>query len=275
MIKLQYVASSGNVYDLNSNGILTRSGNFHKWAWGTDAVALQYGERIAQFRRDAATYQAELVLHGTELARRAKVDALHQDMERDIRNATPGRLIWRDWYIPCYALESSTEATDIRSWTSNTVSFFCPRPFWIREESHSFLVAEGGDGEFLDYLYDYDYDYYKGTPGAYTWTRTFPFASDFEITIYGAVTDPAIYINGHLYELYTTINSGAYVKIDSRSHKITLVQSNGAEVNLFDARNKSSDIFQRVPGKTLSILWSGTFGFDITIYSERSEPTWS
>lgn len=275
MIKLQYIASSGNVYDLNAGQILTRTANFHKWAWGTEAVALQYGQRIAQFRKDAATYSAELILRGPQIHRRAIMDQLHEDMERDVKNQTPGRLIWQDWYIPCFALESSTEPDAIREWTSNTVSFLCPRPFWVREEKKIFIPASGDDlSGFLDYDYDYDYDFYKGTPGLEVWARTFPFSADFKIVIFGPITDPAIYVNGHVYQLLTEIYAGDYVTINSSDHTIILTQNNGTTVNLFDQRNKTSDIFERIPGGTITIIWSGLFEFEMTIYDERSEPTW-
>lgn len=402
MIKLQYVASSGNIYDLNSNGILTREANFHSWAWQASGVALQYGQRLVQFTRDAVTYTADLVLKGPKPQRQAILEALHEDMERDVRLQTPGRLIWQSWYIPCYAVESTTEPQANR--TDNTVGFFCPRPFWVREravhfekskdeysyqpiyapeeiafsvggttngvdklhtvydileqtriganfeieietlgtyqvqllagdpgtlpkfvksadtDGDSVYTLEADDGtvlrlyrgrrapsqpktsiftyakgsvsgiqmlgvtfsiqvrdlptDFLDYPIEYDYDFYKGANGAETIARDFPFAADFKMDIFGPAASPAVYINGHEYGIDYTIDAGAYATIDSRNNTVILTQADTTKTNIFDYRKKDSNVFAEIPGGTLSVIWSGEFGFDLTIFEERSEPTW-
>jgi hypothetical protein len=37
-------------------------------------------------------------------------------------------------------------------------------------------------------------------------------------------------------------------------------------------RNKAESVFEQIPAKSLSLSWPGTFGFDLTLYEERSEP---
>lgn len=289
MIELKYVASSGNEYHLNTDGILTRAANYHAWSWAPRGTDLKYGQRVADFGRDAVTYQAELVFNATRLARRSMIDAMHLDMEKDIRDMKPGRIYWRDWYIECYINGSSTAPDDIGAWTDNTIEIFCPYPFWIREETRSFLPSSqsmagsaiagsaqaSGGSEGLDYPYDYPYDYFIGNPGAETWVRTHPFAANFKLTIYGAVQDPQIYINSHEYSFAGGLSATQYAVIDSRNNTIVKYFANGATQNYFDRRNKVSNIFEKIPGGSLDIVWSGAFGFDLTIYDERSEPTWS
>ena len=91
------------------------------------------------------------------------------------------------------------------------------------------------------------------------------------MVIYGQAVNPRIVINGYAYVLYTTIPAGSYVIIDSRKRTITLYTA-GQKTNLFNFRNKTDSIFKRIPGGNLTIVWDATFGVDITIFHERSEP---
>ena len=46
----------------------------------------------------------------------------------------------------------------------------------------------------------------------------------------------------------------------------------GQKINAFDLRNKEESVFEQIPPGKLALDWSGTFGFDLTLYEERSEP---
>ena len=56
--------------------------------------------------------------------------------------------------------------------------------------------------------------------------------------------------------------------------KKTVMQFNtdGTQSNIFNLRNKTDSIFQKIPGGNLRISWDATFGVNITIHRERSEP---
>ena len=68
---------------------------------------------------------------------------------------------------------------------------------------------------------------------------------------------------------------GEYMVIDSRSKKVYKVKNNGEKVNLFHARGRDFYIFEKIPSGIMAVSWSGEFGFDITLLSERSEPVWT
>ncbi len=273
-VDLRYVASSGRSYNLRSDTLKTRSGaNFHEWSWGVNAVSLQYGARVSAFTRPAAVYEATLSLFGTSKEKIALLEALHDDFELDVRNLTPGRLIWNDYYIECYAKESSTKPDDSNMIVDNTVTFYCPYPFWIKEEKRSFYPqAVNADEEFLDYPHDYPYDFYSGEAGSATWQTDFPFKSDFKMVIYGPVTNPKVVINDHIYQILDDLEETEYVIIDSKLATIEKVTASGHMINAFDLRNKESSVFEQLPAETLYLSWPGTFGFDLTLYEERSEP---
>lgn len=275
-MKLQYVASSGTTYDLRTRKFIrTREANFHAWTWNPVGTELQYGTRVANFSKEAAVYTAVLVFEGSPLQRKATIEDLHEDFEADIRNKTPGKIVWGDYYIECYITESSTAPDDRPVWTDNEISIYCPYPFWIKENKRSFLPSSGPVGQtFLDYTFDYEYDYYY-KPGTATWLRSFPFAAEFRMVVYGPCANPIVNINGYPYQFFDTVLENEYVVIRSRQNTIFKFYQNGTYTNLFNKRNKEESIFQQIPGGTLTMNWSGDFGFDLTIYEERSEPRWS
>ena len=275
-VPLKYIASSGNEYNLKCDGIKTKTANYHKWSWGVRGTTLQFGMRVSGFSRVAATYSTKLIFTGTYAARKELIDSLHEDFELDVRNMEPGRIVWGDYYIECYIQASSTQPNKNNFWTDNDITIYCPHPFWIRELTRTFMPQEAPDDQtFLDYEYDHDYDYYYGNPGIAIWQTGFPFPSEFKMTIYGPVSAPRVLINGYPYQFFDTLEDGEYVVIDSRTNKITKYLITGQKVNIFDLRNKQQSIFEAVPGGDLTLNWSGQFGFDITLYNERSEPRWT
>ena len=273
---LKYVASSGNEYDLKTNGIITKEANYHVWEWGIDGTDLQYGVRIADFLREAAVYTTQIIFDGLPKERKEIVERLHEDFEFDVREKKPGRIIWGDYYIDCFITASSTQPGNFNWWTENDITIYCPLPFWTKEDTrHFFGRSSAGGDEFLDYEHDYDYDYYIGDPGVATWNTNFPFESDFRLTVFGPVSNPRILINGYPYQFNDTLEAGEYATIDSRDNTLIKVTTAGRHESIFDTRNKAQSIFQKVPGGELFLNWSGLFGFDLTLYEERSEPRWN
>lgn len=274
-VPLIYRASSGKEYNLKTDGIRTKTANYHKWTWSAVGTALQYGFRVSNFKRDPAIYTTRLIVTGTTEARKSMLENLHEDFERDIRNQTPGRIIWGDYYIDCYVQTSSTEPDTNPIWTDNEVTFYCPYPFWIEEVTKSFTPQEMPETEFLDYDYDFDYDYAYGNIGSAIWQRDFPFVSEFMMTIFGPVASPRISINGHPYQVNITLDEGEYLTIDSRKHTVTYQPLTGEKQNAFDLRDKVYSVFDPIPGGDIAMNWTGLFGFDLTLYQERSEPRWT
>lgn len=270
-VPIKYVASSGNTYDLITNGIKHREANYYSWAWDVEGTKLQFGERVADFSREAATYDTELIFYGSEQRRRTLVQNLHDDFENDVRTKRAGKIIWGSYYLECYITESSTEPTEVGTWTSNKISIYAPYPFWVQDFKVSLPASQETASGFLDYPYDYPYDYAAPTMGTRHIQTNFPFESEFEMVIYGLAVNPRVVINDYAYALYATIPQGAYVIINSRQKTIMMYQ-NGTRTNMFNFRNKTASIFQRITGGDLTISWDSSFGVDLTIYHERSEP---
>lgn len=276
-VLLEYAASSGNVYDLKSKGLIrTKTANYHRWNWGVNGTALQYGTRVSGFTRDAAVYSTRLIFDGPFATRKELIENLHEDFELDVRTMTPGRINWGDYFINCFIQSSSTEPDPVMYWTDNDVDIYCPHPFWTRELTKEFRVHEAEeDSGFLEYSFDYDYDYFAGQQGTEIWITKNPFPADFRMTVYGPVADPRVVVNGYPYQFFDTLEPSEYVVIDSRAHTVTKYLANGTTQNIFDKRNKAESIFQQIPAGDLIVNWTGLFGFDITLLIERSEPRWT
>lgn len=274
MVNITYTASSGHVYDLQAT-ILQREANYHIWEWLPVVTDLQYGAKVSAFGRGPAVYTTQLVFRGPHNQRKALIDALHEDFELDVRTLRPGRITWGEYYIDCFISSSSTHPDDEHLWTDNDISIYCPRPFWVKEDRRTFVPQETpGAQTFLDYEFDYEYDYFYGNPGIAIWQTGNPFKSDFQLIIFGPVIDPRILINGYPYQVFDTLEGTDRLTIDSRKNTVIKTLSNGTEVNDFDSRNKTESVFEQIPGGTLTLNWSGAFGFDLVLYEERSEPRW-
>ena len=269
---IQYIASSGHTYNLIADRIRHKSANYHTWAYKVQGTKLQYGARVADFAKDPATYETELILTGGERHRQALINALHDDFETDIRNKKTGRLIWGDYYIDCYIIESNTAPTDYLTQTSNKISIYAPYPYWVQEYKVELYPSQESQSGFLDFPFDFPFDFTAPVIGETTVKSDFPYDSEFEMVIFGPAVNPRVTINGYSYVLYASIPSGAYVVINSRQHTVMQFNTNGTQSNIFNLRNKTDSIFKKIPGGNLNIAWDATFGVNITIYRERSEP---
>lgn len=267
-MNISYIASSGNIYSLTARA-LTRSANYHTWEFEAQATELQYGERVSAFGKKASTYQTTLVVRGSIVQRRAMLTALHDDFENDIRNMSAGRIVYGDWYCDCFITASTTSPDDdYDQWTENTITIYVPSGFWIREESKSFTEPSAVASEYLDYEFDYEYDYAPPAANQIVWETDSPFASEFELKIYGACVNPRVIINGYPYIVYASIAEGDTLVINSKNHTVMC-----GSTNLFDSRNKVQSVFEKIPAGSLTLTWGG-FPFDLTLYEERSEPKW-
>ena len=136
--------------------------------------------------------------------------------------------------------------------------------------SNSFAYSEHG----RDYPYDYAYDYAIAINGRNIVCDSVG-KNEFRLLIYGQAVNPSVSIGGHQYAINGTIAAGETLLIDSITKTITLTTANGNKVNWYDKRNRSSYIFEHIPSGQNAVLWSGAFGFDLTVIEKRSEPKWT
>lgn len=199
--------------------------------------------------------------------------------EEDIFKNTPGKFYIGDFYLPCYFVESGKTG-----WRNGVISsrsdfsLISERGMWIRETSYVFRMDAGMlssiGNQNLDYAYDYPFDYANGMTGRKI-NNTGITGTDFEITIYGACLNPSVNIGGETYRVYTSLDTGEYMKINSITKKIYKVKVNGETVNQFHLRDREPQTyFRKIKPGINAVTWSGAYGVDITLFEERSEPEW-
>lgn len=271
MIPVTYISSAGNIYQLNSkNGVVHKKLPYRAWSWNVSGTKLEQGVRVSGFTRTAAQYKSDLLFYGTKEEQENLVNDLHDDFEGDMRRKQTGRIVIGNQYLDCYV--TSVNARYNNGCTTDSIQIYAPYPYWRQEQKIALEASEIVSGEFLDYPYDYPYDYTAPVMGEKVVKSDFPFTSEFQMVIYGLAVNPRITINGYPYVLYATIPAGAYVIVDSRQKSVMMYNADGTRTDLFNFRNKADSIFQKIPAGNLTITWGATYGVDITVFRERSEP---
>lgn len=201
--------------------------------------------------------------------------------EADTVSEVRGRLYIGEYYLSCNVISSDKSFwKEMFNGVEISVKLLVPYPYWCHEETKSFLKGNPGmidedTEEYLSYPYGYPYKYPMPRNAGYIQNDHYA-ACDFKMIIYGPCTNPAIRINGHLYEVITTLYTGEYMVIDSRDNTVIRHMNDGRTENLFNWRNTDSSLFEKIPSGRCSVLWNvEALGFDITLFQERSEPKWS
>ena len=264
--------------------------NFCQWPYmvtGGDLFDGDYdsvdeNDHIQEFERKITDYSLDIEINARGGAFQKAVDYLEDVAEKDIINVTPGKLYVGNSYLKCWLTGTWKDrwVNDLFS-ISNSLTVTSDYPYWITEESFSFLRASqsGAVSPWLDYPYDYPYEYSKVRNVQYIQNSNYT-ASGFRITIYGPCINPLIRIAGHVYELQTTLYESEYAIIDSstrysKDRKIVKVKADGSQEDIFNSRNKASDIWQKIPAGRSIVSWNGAFGFDVVLFNERGTPRWT
>lgn len=200
--------------------------------------------------------------------------------ESDTVSEVQGRLYIGEYYLSCNVISSDKSFwKEMFDGVEISVKLLVPYPYWCHEETKSFLryneMIEKSADDFLSYPFSYPYRYSMPRNSGFIQNDHYA-PCDFQIIVYGPCTDPSVRIAGHLYEVITTLYSGEYMVIDSRDNTVTKYKNDGSTENLYNSRRKDIRVFEKIPSGRLSVLWNiEAFGFDITLFQERSEPKWS
>lgn len=208
---------------------------------------------------------------------RNAVNRLFDVINYDVSVSETGRLYTdTGYYIECQILESGKE-----NWQSNPAFMYnsfklvIPNYAWKRELKKDFYPQpEVIANEGLDFETDFPFDFASTEIGSEIWEIDTEKSSHFKMIIYGPVTDPKVTVNGYPYQVFTKLESSDYLEIDSRNYTITKHMASGSTANLYNSRQFVPSIFEKIPGGKLRIAWNGLFGFELCVYTERSEPKW-
>lgn len=279
MIEIQYASSDGKEYNLVGDRMRATSGYFHEYEWKPMTTDQEIGADVYGFEKEPKTYQITLTFRGPLEERKAKMDELTNSFEYDIVNKTPGRIWFGRYYIDCYIKDAASKVSATKNnWTDMEIGIYCPYPMWAVEETKNFYPDSADKAEqyeFLDYPYGYPYDYSRPSSGRQHWYVDHYRSSNFHMTIYGPCANPRITIAKQIYQVYDTLETNEYIEINSRKKTIIKRLANGTEQNIFYKKATGNSVFTEIPAGDLLISWSGEFGFDITVFKERSVPEWT
>lgn len=269
---LIYTSSNGNSFDLKVSPLRTRTANYHNFEWSPQEIKQQYGAKVYRFDRGTKSYETELSVFGSLEDKKTYLNILHAAFDHDIATMTPGRITHGMYYIECFITASSTYYED--PWTQNVLTIYCPYPFWRRDIDYNLKVAEIDEYDWLDFPFGFPYDYRATLPGYAAIQNPGVKPAEWQIKIKGYAQNPIVIIGDLTVGVNAIIGAGEELVISSSDKTIIKYNSYGIKTNLFNARLKDKSIFEPIPYGDHSVMWSGTFDIDLTIYEERSEPLW-
>lgn len=231
--------------------------------------------RILSFKKKIKKYKLPVVIMcNTEEEAAQRKNALFEITEKDVLTKQHGTLQIGDYKLQCYIQESKkSNYLENKKYMTVQLTILTDKPYWLKETVFRFR-SHTSVNEFLDYPHDYSYDYMNSL-ALKNFINTNFTASNFKIIIYGAVENPQLIINKHVYEVETTLVANETLTIDSFSKTIEQVSVAGTKYNKFNSRNKDSYIFEKIASGSCAVLPSADFNFDIIIYEERGEPKWT
>lgn len=206
----------------------------------------------------------------------AASDRFFEVTEKDILKNKKGKLYFDGSYVLCN-LVGSVKSDWYREvgFHVNNIRLVTDQPVWITEKHFSFQkkTAKEKIFEHLDYPYDYPHDL-LAEPYGLDKIEGGSSDSHFKMTIYGPAVFPEIFINGYKHRVNTVVAEGEYLTIDSREETVVRCMIDGTKINEFDNRDHDHSVFKKIPAGTVEVEWAGSFGWDITLFEERSEPRW-
>lgn len=279
MRSLKYVNSAGEEVNLSGDGIICSLAGMDDWELDYRSL----NGRSAGFRLKPKAYNMTLVFasRSTDAGLRSR-DRLFEAANRDIEARSPGRLYDGEWYVECYLAASSKDGLwHMGRSASCSVKVLMDDPAWTREHLSSYWAPNKGSTGSLDYPHNYPYNYRARTIYNRVIENPGIAPAPLRLVIYGPVDEPRATIGGNVYEVAAPLSEGDLLIVDGKDKTVTLVRNGGGVENAFGKRvgiqkeGSGSYLFQRIPPGLSSVNWSGTFGFDATVYERRIERRWS
>lgn len=273
-MEIYYINGNGEKLDFMEWPYLIQGHDLfnHGWSYATSA------QKVVRFYKDITEKSITLnISAATQESYYAALNHFSEVVEKDVVNNRAGYLYVGDQYLRCnMAASEKTEWTKGVDYLKNSVAIVPRYPFWICEQKYLFRYIVSPDKIFLDYPLDYPYDYAsEHDTHKDVINNTHYCACHFQAIFYGPCIDPAFVVDSHPYAVMTTLEEGEYLRLDTRDRTITKVTNTGDEVNEFNNQRRDVSIFEKISPGLHTVTWNGTYGIDVVLYEERSEPKWS
>lgn len=272
--KFYYINNVGDRIDFGQRGVIANYNDLRDYSWSYEVV----NDKISGFSKGVGTKNLPTTFIGgnEEFCRRRRNEAF-VIFEKDILAFKKGKLYIGEYYLNCFIFGTENDKyKENGRYLETTFKIATDDLDWHRDVTQQFFAtaSTSSSSSGFDYPYGYPYDYGANVVREKELFNDSDFESDFTMVIYGPCTDPMVTIGGHRYQVLDTISSDEIITIDSKKKTLIKTTSSREEINIINKRYKKESIFEKIPGKETNINWDGTFGFDITIHYNRSEPVW-
>ena len=270
--------SSGKEMLLNTYEIGIGSGNPYSTIWKYSSLKMRFGIEIECFEKEPILIPITFRFRGSKKTIAANLNEFFSECEKDIIEKKPGIFTVNEWNLSGFFVERESVPSDKFYGNELSTTFLAPYPFWIQEESFS-IAPSTIDNDIANakgYPMRYPYSFARTRKANRIHIDHYT-ESNFKLVIFGPTDRVQITIAGHPYIVEYPIAEGEYMVIDSRpvapiGKQIYIVRTNGKEENIFHYRSCEHSVFKKIPAGDILIDYPGTYGFDLTVFKERSEP---
>lgn len=278
---IKYVNSFGDTIEFNKLPYMLQSSDLkdYKWSYSTKN---EYNPKIYSFSRNMVEKKVQIaVLASTKKKYDEYCNRLLEVFEKDIYAVKKGKLIVNDdYYMEGYFVQKQIKDWYASKVIMNEFVFVSETGKWMKDvykvfgSSYTPILSEDNpDAHFCPN--DFPFDFAPASDANKLVSDSFvPF--DFEIVFHGACEDPTLIAGGRVYRVYTALEEGEYLTINSIEKTIVKTKENGEKVNEFSKRDRENYIFEKMPatdGRTL-MQWQEGCIVSVRSFTERSEPKW-
>lgn len=254
--------------------------DIRNYSWSYNTLQTQTGFKITRMYRNIITKRIGLHVRDgyigeTYYTFREAMDNLYDVCDYDVITGKMGKLYVNGTYMKCFITASTkTNQWMVQGSSNAEIEITASEPVWI-DEKNAIYEEESQEETEITHVYPFGYPY--GYPIHYfrrTVKNTSFVPADFRMRIYGPCVNPSISIAGHVYKVLSTAVEGEYFEIDSDS-KTVYLHSGSSQTNMFNARYKDSNIFEKIPVGESVLSADGAYTVEVTVYGKRGEPKWT
>ena len=266
MLKLNYTNHYGEVLEFGKDNLFINESDIHDYEWDYTVQ----NKKIKNFDNPTKEYKLEVFAIGEN--RNEIANRLFETIEKDVLENEEGFITIGDYFRKGYIVQKENSMYKSEKLIKMTLTFVATER-WMKKKKYVYMPEESVVEGDLDYPYDHPHDYKMHRSSQKLINNGF-MPCDFEIIFYGEQETPTIIINGHTYQVYTTLEANEYLVVNSLDKKIYKVLNDGTKENLFNRRNKESYIFEKIAVGKATVIRNTDTRLDITLIEQRSEPKW-
>lgn len=267
--RITHTNSNNETLDFTSLGIFVNYNDLRNFEWGVKTN----NNRITGFYKGVVTKTIPFVFLVDQQKANEIKNQFYEHFEIDILKKEKGYFEINGYKYYCYAIKSTKSKYLIdERLLYLEVGITTDDSDWIKETTYTADFSSAQARTTTKYPFTYPFTY--SAPKSVNIINDFFTDSHAVIRFYGRCTNPIVNINNITYQLYVDLNVGEYAEIDTFKRTITKYSFNGVQSNIFNSRNKSYDVFKKIPQGSFDITTVGVEKVDIVLIERRGEPRW-